>query len=62
VRSSLGHTDVWLANYVKTRLARTFVLARVWTQVARSGLQYPLIPTYSPTEAHAWGKAQPPPQ
>ena len=49
--SSLGHNDVWFADYVESRLARTFVLVGCglwWTEMALSGHSFP---TYSPREA-----------
>ena len=49
--SSLGHNDVWLADYVESSLARTFVLARWglwWTEVASSGHSFP---AYSPRQS-----------
>ena len=50
-KSSFGHNDVWLADYVESGLARTFVLVGCglwWTEMALSGHSFP---TYSPREA-----------
>ena len=46
--SSLAHNDVWLDDYVKSLLTRTFVLGSCgpwWTEVAPRGHSFP---TYSP--------------
>ena len=63
-KSSFGPNDVWLADYVESRLARTFVLVGCglwWTEVALSGHSFP---TYSPRQAECgeWSpnRARPP--
>jgi hypothetical protein len=48
--SSLAHSDVWLDDYVKSLLTRTFVLGScgpLWTDVALSSHSFP---TYSPRQ------------
>src|SRR5665647_3821778 len=50
-KSSLGHNDVWFADYVKSSPTRTFVLAgcgHSWTEVASTGHSFP---TYSPRKS-----------
>jgi hypothetical protein len=50
-KSSLGHNDVWLADYIESLLTRTFVLVGCglwWTEVALSGHSFP---TYPPRRA-----------